>query len=101
MILPQELWDNIISYLPSLSTFHTAKYFHFKLNSNQEAHANLWGSIFKDETWVQMAVERFGVNPVLIGPDLHRYYEIDVDTRKQETKPAYMILLAWDPLGGL
>jgi len=112
MHVPQEIWDHITSYLPSTSTVDAAEAFPFRITSEQKAHGSLWRAIFKDESWLQIAVERYGVNPVLVGPDLRRFYR--GRSRAKETglshlfsrlctkpKRTYMVLVACDPDGTL
>jgi hypothetical protein len=92
----QEIWDDIASYLPAFSAANAAKEFRFKRTITQRTHHLLWHSIFKDEIWLQLAVEKHNVNPVLIGPNLHPVYN---KTDKQGG--VYMVLLADDMHGDL
>ncbi|KAF2469536.1 uncharacterized protein BDR25DRAFT_315154 [Lindgomyces ingoldianus] len=59
---------------------------------SQRAHESLWRSVFRDETWLQLALDKFGVNPVLVGPDLYKYF----DEPKEEYQNGYMVLLSGD-----
>jgi len=93
--LPQELWDLVIPSLNSFSARYAAEAFRFSLGAADYKHEALWRTIFKNETWLQLAVERFGVNPVLISPDL------DTCTDYEKVQSTYMILLADDIHGDI
>ncbi|RFU27841.1 hypothetical protein B7463_g8494, partial [Scytalidium lignicola] len=91
--MSQELWDMVVGYLPSLSGRHVAQVFNFKLTEGHQSHSDIWNKIFKDETWVSIAT-RQGLNPVLIGDDLHNLY-------CDPMRPAYLALLTGDRTSNL
>lgn len=45
--------------------------------------------IFQNEDWMTKATTEFGVNPILIGPNLNAYY----NNNSQKYKPVYMVLV--------
>ena len=84
--LAQELVDRIFRSLPARSIVTAANVFKIKHDPHHDSYIQLWTSIFKDETWLRIALE-YGVNPLLIGPDL--------------SNNPYMVLIASDPSGEL
>jgi hypothetical protein len=92
----QEIWDDIASYLPAFSAANAAQSFRFKRTTTQRTHQLLWQTIFKNEIWLQLAVETHNVNPVLVSPSLHPVYN-----RTNKRGGVYMVLLANDIHGEL
>jgi hypothetical protein len=97
--MSQELWDMVVKDLPSLAGRHAAQAFDFRLQDRHEKHSGVWNKIFKDnEKWSSVATRR-GLNPVLIGDDLHRLYH---DPEQHDPKqPAYIALLTGDKYGDI
>ena len=89
--LPQELWHSISEGLSTLSLLGYSRAFRNHLTRNQAHHSRVWSAIFKNDTWLNMAMETFGIRPVIISRDLDRF-----NLRSQ-----YMVLVSRDPLGDL
>jgi hypothetical protein len=77
--IPQELWDNVATYLPPISAHNASKAFGFKLTERQIEefkYENVWHSIFAKDTWLRRISDtRYA--PTLIGHDLHKLYYYD------------------------
>jgi hypothetical protein len=87
--IPNELWAMIKSHVPSISKHVIAEVLRFKPGP-EDKHSRLWNSIFQDEKWLSVMVES-GLNPVLIGHDLHHIYHTkDIKTK---TKSKYLVLV--------
>lgn len=95
--MAQEIWDQITSYLPAFSAQNAADVFQFKRTDKQNAHNSLWKYIFNSEEWLQLAVEKYKVNPALLGPKLYKYYS----KSKKVCYSTYMVLLVVDFSGDL
>jgi hypothetical protein len=91
--IPQEIWDIITIQLPAFDASNAARTLGFKLQPRQEKQSRLWNTIFRDSTWISEATIKYGLNPVLIGRDLHDYYSIE--TLKSQV--LYLVLVAGDP----
>jgi hypothetical protein len=65
--------------------------------TNIKAHESLWQSMFKDETWLQLAHNEYGVNSGLLGSKVYKYY----GATEKEYYDAFMVLLAGDLDGDL
>lgn len=90
--MSQELWDMVIEGLPSLTGRHAAQVFGFTLPERQQKHSGIWNKILKDdETWTSIA-ERQGLNPFLVGDDLHVLHN-------DPEQPAYLALVTGDKTG--
>ncbi|KAK3169309.1 hypothetical protein OEA41_008692 [Lepraria neglecta] len=88
--IPQELWNIIANSLPAFDARNAAQALGFELQPEQDKQSQLWNAIFRDNTWITEATIKFGLNPVLIGRDLH-----SIDTLK--ARVLYLILVAGDP----
>lgn len=66
-----------------------------KLKENDKRHATLWETFFESKSWLQLAVDEYGVNPVLVGADLGRLY------KGKHLKNPNIVLLADDRNGDL
>jgi hypothetical protein len=86
--MPPELWQAVVQDLPSFTGSHAAQVFDFKLRDHQRKHSDICGHIFKDEKWCS-TVTRQGLNPVLVGDDLHKLYD-------NPQQSAYLALLTGD-----
>jgi hypothetical protein len=95
--VPQELWDKIVHNLPALSASHAAHVFNFPLRLQQKRHAQVWNAIFEKDTWLSLAVNA-GLNPVLIGHNIHAYY---ANRNPTGHIPAYMVLIINDGEGDM
>lgn len=91
--ISQELWDMIVDHLPSLHGRHAAQALQFKLTERHQSHSEIWSKIFKDHIWTSIAT-RQGLNPVLLGDDLHSLY-------RDPMLPAYLVLLTADRTGNI
>jgi hypothetical protein len=92
--MPQELWKMVIEHVPSLTGKHAAQVFGFELEERHQKHADLWDRLLREEdTWTPIAT-RQGLNPFLIGDDLHTLF----DDPKQ---PAYICLATGDKTGNI
>jgi hypothetical protein len=91
--VPNELWAMIRSYVPLISKHVIAEVFRFA-PIPKDKHSRLWNSIFQNEDWLSVMIER-GNNPVLIGHDLHYIYHTkDIKTKtKSKTKSKYLVLV--------
>lgn len=95
--LPHELWDIVTKHLGVLSTDAAANVFKIPRSSAQQQHAKVWKAIFKDENWTSKARAQ-GLNPALVGHDLHNLYDCaDI----QSAKPTYIALVTGDMSGDL
>ncbi|KAH8812099.1 hypothetical protein F5884DRAFT_855407 [Xylogone sp. PMI_703] len=95
--MSQELWDMVVDYLPSLNGRHAAQAFNFELTERHQRHSEIWSKIFKDETWTSIAT-RQGLNPVLVGDDLHGIFH---NSDSASTHQSYLTLLTGDRTGNL
>jgi acyl-coenzyme A thioesterase PaaI-like protein len=87
--MPQEVWDVVIEYLPSLTGKYAAQVFGFKLEEWHKKHADIWDMVLREgETWTPVAT-RQGLNPSLIGDDLHNLFN-------DPKQPAYICLSTGD-----
>jgi len=88
-LLPRELWYLISKNLPTLSLLGYPRAFGHGhgLTRNQELHSRVWSAIFKNDTWLDMAIKTFGIRPVIISRNLNH--------------PKYMVLVSRDPGGDL
>jgi hypothetical protein len=64
------------------------------LKESHMKHSRAWGTVFKDSTGLQVAIE-LGANPVFVGRDVHKIYN------KELTGPINLILLFMDWTGRL
>jgi hypothetical protein len=106
--LPNEIWANIRSYLPLISKHVIADAKGFNpgpedkhtqaWSSREDKHSRVYNSIFQIDNWLSVAIEN-GLNPVLIGYDLHYiYHSKNFETK---TKSTYLVLvLGHDSDGG-
>lgn len=93
--MPQELWDDVASSLSSFSAKSAAKTaLPIMFTEKLSIHEYVWRTIFKDETWLQLALEQYNTNPVLLGADLLRL-------SNNESLNCYIVLLADDWSGDL
>lgn len=95
--VPQEIWDKIVSNASTISARYLASTLGFKLEPRVEMHSRVWSMIFKDQTWLSIATTEHGLNPVLIGPNIHAYYR----HKPAKVIPVYMALVANDMRGEL
>ena len=95
--MAQELWDMVTRTLSPISARNAGHALNFNIRTQQEKHSRVWNMIFQNEDWITKATTEFGVNPILIGPNLHAYYNND----SQKYKPAYMVLETGDRSGDL
>ncbi len=87
----------INSFVPALSKHVIAGALRYKPRP-VDKHSKLWNSIFENENWLSVMSER-GLNPVLIGHDLHQIYH--AENIKTKTKSTYLVLvLGYDGDGG-
>lgn len=86
--MAQELWDMVTHTLSPISARNAGHALNFNIRTQQEKHSRVWNMIFQNEDWITKVTTDFDVNPVLIGPNLHVYYNND----SQKYKPAYMVL---------
>jgi hypothetical protein len=89
--LPQELWDEITSYLPSLSACNAASAFNFQ----SHAYDRVWSMVFKTEAWHESTAGQDS-NIVLIGTDL----DILSSTQGTSVRPR-LVLAVSDHAGDL
>ena len=90
--MPQELWDNIASNLSSFSAKNAANAaLSIMFTEKLSIHECVWRTIFKDETWLWLAFEKYNTNPELLGADLLR---IPNKLKKNESMNCYIVLLA-------
>ncbi|KAH7111785.1 hypothetical protein B0J11DRAFT_598402 [Dendryphion nanum] len=90
--MPQELWDNVASSLSSFSTKSAADAaLPIMFTEKLSIHECVWRTIFKDETWLRLALEEYNTNLVLLGADLPR---IPDNLKKNERMNCYIVLLA-------
>ncbi|OJD09512.1 hypothetical protein ACJ73_10260 [Blastomyces percursus] len=68
------------------------------LESWAKKHSKVWSMIFRDQRWLSIAMTEFGLNPVLVGSNIHTYYHHHDNT---EIVPGYMALIVGDPSGDL
>jgi hypothetical protein len=99
--MPQELWDNVVSNLSSISTKNVANAFDFEFTEEQGRHECVWRAIFKGkeeggEEWPQFVFDEYKTNLVLLGPDIPLIPE---KVKKKELMESYMVLLAEDFTG--
>lgn len=94
--MPQELWDNVVLNLTSFSAKSTAEALSTKLTENLSIHESVWRLFFKDETWLQLAFEKYNTNPVLLGADLLR-----IPKKLKKNKSCYLVLLVDDWSGDI
>jgi hypothetical protein len=93
--MPQELWDDVASSLSSFSAKSAAETaLPIMVTENLSIHECIWRTIFKDETWLQLALEEYNTNPVLLGADVLRI-------PNNESMNCYIVLLADDWSGEL
>ena len=86
--LPQELWDMVVNHFSYHSAVDASRVFHFGLQGKQRKFAELWHSIFKNDTWRSIA-EKANLSPVLIGRDLKNYTQ-------NSKEGSYLILCVGD-----
>jgi hypothetical protein len=89
--LPQELWDEVTSYLPCLSASNAAKAFKFTL----QAYDKAWSAVFRTEEWQECNSSK-GAVILLIGADL----DILGGAVKNPTR-LHLVLMAIDRAGDL
>jgi hypothetical protein len=107
-VFPTEIWADIRSYLPLISKHVIADA--LRLNhspkskrtpawsSREDKHSRVWNSIFQNENWFSVIIEK-GLNPVLIGHDLHYIYH--AKNIRPKTKSKYLVLvLGYNGNGG-
>lgn len=97
--MSQELWDMVVKDLPSLTGRYAAQVFDFRLQDRHEKHSDVWNKIFKDNEKWSLVATRQGLNPVLVGDDLHSlYHNLEQHDPKQA---AYIALLTGDKCGDI
>ncbi|KFY04071.1 hypothetical protein O988_01013 [Pseudogymnoascus sp. VKM F-3808] len=67
--VPNEVWEGVLSYLPSLSSSALRRSLGFKATTEDDHH-RIWNYFFKSDSWLNAACIA-GVNPCLIGYDLN------------------------------
>lgn len=95
--MAEELWVMIADALSPISARNVGHALNFNIRTKQEKHSRVWNVIFQNEDWINKATTEFGVNPILIGPNLHAYY----NNNSQKYKPAYMVHVTEDRSGDL
>ena len=95
--ISQELWDVIAYNMPAFDAMSAAQALGFKLQPRQKKQGQLWNAIFLDSTWIAEATIKLGLNPVLIGRDLHDYYSIET----LKVRALYLVLVVGDPAGNI
>ena len=78
--LPQEIWDIVAHKIPSVALGHASHILGFKIRPEQQPITDLWSTIFKDDKWLNIAIEMGKkemsnwrkMNPALIGRDLEK-----------------------------
>lgn len=93
--LPAELWLSIKDHLPELSK-HLITHVPDARNkglelTRKDRHRRIWSLIFKDERWLSAMVKQ-GLNPVLIGYDLHSLYDAEDITAMTESNYLALVL---------
>jgi hypothetical protein len=96
--VPNELWGMIKSYVVPLSKHVIADALRFK-PTPEDKHSRVWNSIFQNENWLSAMTER-GLNPVLIGHDLHHIYHAKNITTKYPKTKYLVLVLGYDRDGG-
>lgn len=86
--MPQELWQAVLQDLPSFTGSKAAEVLDFKLHDRERKHSDIWKHVFRDEKWC-LIVKRQGLNPILVGDDLHKLYD-------DPQQSAYIALLTGD-----
>ncbi len=95
--VPNEILDKIRSNGSSIFNHVINEAFRTKRGPNDK-HGRLWNLIFQGEDWLSAMIE-IGLNPVLIGHDLHHLY--NTKNFKTNTKSSYLVLvLGRDRSGG-
>ena len=89
--IPQEIWDEITSYLPPLLALYAAEMFNFQ----PRAYDKVWSAIFKSDQWHESCGAEYA-NIVLVGTDL----DILSGTRTNSARPS-LVLTAFDRAGDL
>jgi hypothetical protein len=73
--IPQELWDIVMEYLPSLTGRYAAQVFNFTLTKGRRLHSEIWSKIIKEEaSWHDIAI-KYRLNLTLVGDNLHSLVE--------------------------
>ncbi len=86
--LSQEIWDQIMSSLSSLSAINAATVFGRPLRfAEQEGHGRIWKSIFKEDSWASKITGQ-GIDIILIGSNLHIEYNKISD---EQVTPNFMV----------
>lgn len=67
--VPNEVWERVLSYLPSLSSSALRRSLGYKATTEDDHH-RIWNYFFKSDSWLNAAYIA-GVNPCLIGYDLN------------------------------
>lgn len=67
--VPNEVWEGVLSYLPSLSSSALRRSLGYKATTKDDHH-RIWNYFFKSDSWLDAACIA-GVNPCLIGYDLN------------------------------
>lgn len=63
----------------------------------QGRHNRVWDAIFRNDSWTSIVLCR-GLNPILLGRDLHSIYNIDATI---EDKDVYIVLMTGDKSGDI
>jgi hypothetical protein len=70
MGIPQEIWDNITSYVSAVSARNASSMLGFSVSDSNKKSAAVWGAIFRDERWVY----HFKNPPKLLGSHISDLY---------------------------
>jgi len=89
-ILPPELWCRIVSYLPP--------WFQDSSKTQTKELIYIWNTIFENNDYLNLAVEKYQINPMLVGSNLPILYN---RLKKKIYKKTYLVLITDDWSGDL
>jgi hypothetical protein len=92
--IPKEIWSLVSQELSPLQLLHLSRVFRYSPTRDQQNHSRLWKAIFVDDKWLTEAEKKFRIKPVIIGPQLDRYYY-----SRGRRGPIYVAIAFRDPTG--
>lgn len=67
---PQEIWNMITSYLPSLSARYASRTLQFQLDPSVEMNGKIWNAVFQNPSWITRLTAEHQGDPILLGASI-------------------------------
>ncbi len=67
---PQEIWNMITSYLPSLSARYASRTLQFQLDPSMEMNGKIWKAVFQNPSWINKLTTQHQGDPILLGASI-------------------------------